>query len=151
MAQTSNAPKKEDVKGVVNDVKNAAGDAYDKAKSVAGDAYDKAKDMAGKAGDTASSAMHTAGQKADDVVSAVGGKVQGLAGTVRDAGPKDGMLGGATRAVADTMENTGRYLQDQGVSGMMGDFTDLVKRNPVPALLIGIGVGYLLGRALDRS
>jgi len=149
MAQTSNVPK--DTKGVVNEVKNVAGEAYDKAKGVAGDAYDKAKDLAGKAGDATSSAMHTVGQKADDVVSAVGGKVQGLAGSVRDAGPKEGMLGTATRAVADTMENTGKYLENQGVSGMMGDFTDLIKRNPVPALLIGIGVGYLLGRALDRS
>jgi len=95
--------------------------------------------------------MHTAGHTADDVVSAVGGKVQGRAGTVRDAGPKEGMLGTAARAVADTMEHTGKYLENQGASGMMGDFTDLVKRNPMPALLIGIGIGYLLGRALDRS
>jgi len=149
MANTPNVAK--EVKGVVNEVKNAAGEAYDKAKGLAGDAYDKAKDLAGKAGDAASSAASTVGHKADDVVSAVGGKVQGLAGSVRDVGPKDGMLGTATRAVADTMENTGKYLEDQGVSGMMGDFTDLIKRNPVPALLIGIGIGYLLGRALDRS
>ena len=31
---------------------------------------------------------------------------------------------------------------------MAGDLTDLVKNNPIPALLIGIGLGFLLGRAM---
>jgi hypothetical protein len=34
------------------------------------------------------------------------------------------------------------------LSGMMGDVTSLIKRNPIPALLIGLGVGVLIGRAL---
>jgi hypothetical protein len=31
---------------------------------------------------------------------------------------------------------------------MTGDLGNLIKNHPIPAVLIGIGVGYLLGRAL---
>jgi len=29
--------------------------------------------------------------------------------------------------------------------------TGLIKRNPLPAVLIGLGVGFLIGRALSSS
>jgi hypothetical protein len=31
---------------------------------------------------------------------------------------------------------------------MMDDLTDVIRRNPVPAVLIGLGLGFLLGRML---
>jgi hypothetical protein len=73
--------------------------------------------------------------------------MQSFADTVRQHGPSSGMLGSATSAVADTLENTGEYLESHGLSGMAGDLTDMIRRNPIPALLIGIGVGFLLARA----
>jgi hypothetical protein len=73
--------------------------------------------------------------------------MQSFAETVRERGPSSGMLGGATSAVADTLESTGEYLESHGLSGIADDVTDLVRRNPIPALLIGIGVGFLIARA----
>jgi len=32
---------------------------------------------------------------------------------------------------------------------MMDDMTSLIKRNPIPALLLGLGVGFLIGRVLS--
>jgi hypothetical protein len=32
---------------------------------------------------------------------------------------------------------------------MMEDVTGLIRRNPIPALLLGLGVGFLIGRALS--
>jgi ElaB/YqjD/DUF883 family membrane-anchored ribosome-binding protein len=74
--------------------------------------------------------------------------MQSLAGSVRDKAPESGMLGQASDYVADTLEQTGRYIQDKNLSGMMDDMTGLIRRNPIPAVLIGLGVGFLLGRAL---
>jgi ElaB/YqjD/DUF883 family membrane-anchored ribosome-binding protein len=145
-----------------NEARNVAGQAMDKAKDVAGQAADKAKDFASQAvdkardaashvGEMASNAASTVGRKADDYASSAGSGIKNFGDTIREHGPQEGMLGSATRYAADTIEEGGRYLEKEGLSGMMGDVTDLVKRNPVPALLVGIGIGFLLGRALDRS
>jgi hypothetical protein len=132
------------------------------AKEQAGQAVDKLKDAAGHAGEAVSSAASAVGQKAGEVASAVGHKaedataavgkgMENLAGTVRDSGPREGMLGTATRAVADGLEGTGKYLEDKNLSGMMDDITGLVKRNPVPAVLLALGIGFLVGRVLTPS
>jgi hypothetical protein len=34
------------------------------------------------------------------------------------------------------------------MSGMASDLGDMIRRNPIPAVLIGLGLGYLLGRTL---
>jgi hypothetical protein len=34
---------------------------------------------------------------------------------------------------------------------MMDDMTNLVRRNPIPALLLGLGVGFLIGRVLSST
>jgi len=57
------------------------------------------------------------------------------------------MLGSAANRVADTLESGGKYLEQEGLSGMAGDLTDLVKKNPIPALLIAVAVGVLIARA----
>src|SRR5687767_14098644 len=129
------------------------------AKEQAGQAADKLKDAASHAGAAVSSAASAVGQKAGDVASAVGQRaedataavgsgIQGLAGQVRDSGPQSGVLGTATRSVADGLEGAGQYLQDKNLSGMMDDVTGLIKRNPVPAVLLALGIGFLVGRAL---
>ena len=74
-----------------------------------------------------------------------------LAGTVREKLPHEGMVGTASGYVADALESGGRYLQQEGFSGMADDLTNLIRRNPIPALLFGIGLGYLLARSTSRS
>jgi hypothetical protein len=49
------------------------------------------------------------------------------------------------------LESGGRYLQQEGLSGIMDDVTELVKRNPIPALLLGIGIGFILARATSSN
>jgi ElaB/YqjD/DUF883 family membrane-anchored ribosome-binding protein len=132
----------------------------DKAKDSMHTAADAAKDAASHVGQAASSAASTVGKKADEWTNAAGkkaeewtasagSKVESLADTIRDKGPSgQGMLGRANEAVASTVERTGEYLQDKNLHGMMNDMTDLIKRNPLPALFVGLGVGYLLGRAM---
>jgi uncharacterized protein YjbJ (UPF0337 family) len=68
-----------------------------------------------------------------------------LAGAAGAVGAK------AAAAVTDTVKGTGSYLQERGVAQLPGDLAGLVRRYPVPALLLGLGVGFLLGRSLGRA
>ena len=56
----------------------------------------------------------------------------------------------AALAGARTPEELDAHLEEQGLSGMAEDLTGLIRRNPIPAMLIGIGLGYLLAR-MTRS
>jgi hypothetical protein len=92
----------------------------------------------------------TAGHKADDAVGSVGCGMTSLADTLRQKGPEQGVLGTVTSTTAETLDTTGRYLRDQGVTGMADDVTNMIRRNPGPALLVGLGVGFLLAYAIRR-
>jgi len=107
---------------------------------------DKAKDMAGNVADKAKQAVGAVSDRADSAVSSAGSGIQSLAGQIRDRGPQSGMLGSATSTVASTLENTGKYLEEQGVTGMAEDLTGLIKQHPIPAVLIGVGLGFMLAR-----
>lgn len=134
----------------------------DKAKEGASGIGEKVSDAANYIGEKAmaagSSAMHSAedaasyvGKKADDGVHAVGSTLKSFGDSVRHTAPGRDMLKDGMCAVADTLENTGKYLEEEGLSGIAADVTGLIKRNPIPALFIGIGVGFLLARACTPS
>jgi hypothetical protein len=127
------------------------GNVGDKARDLAATAVDKGREAASAAAAKAGDLLHAVGQKADTAAESVGGGIKSLGGTLRQSGPQEGMLGAASSAVAGALERGGGYLQEQGLSGIAEDFTELIKRNPIPALLIGIGVGFLLARATSRS
>jgi len=150
----------------VTDAKAKVGEAADKAvehgKDLASDATSKARDVAGSladAGRAAASgladagrgAAQRAGQAADSATARAGEGLETLAGSVREYGPHSGMMGSATEGVAHGLERGGQYLQDQGLSGLSNDLTEMVKRNPIPALLFGIGLGFLLARLTTSS
>ena len=51
-------------------------------------------------------------------------------------------------SVASGLESTGQYLEKEGLQGMAEDVQGLIRRNPLPAVLLGIGLGYIIARAL---
>jgi len=120
-------------------VKDFATSAADKAREAASSMTDKASEMASDLGDKAECATH-----------AMGSSMQSLAGTLREHAPSSGMLRSATANVADTLDSSGRYLQERSLSGLGNDLTSMIRRNPVPAVLLGIGLGFLLARAARR-
>lgn len=139
---------KKDMQQAGDKARDAANTVADKAKEAAGGAYDKLKEAGGHMGDAASSAASAAGRQAENLTERAGQGMQSLAGTVREQGPQGGMLGSATRGVASGLEQAGKYIEDKNLSGMADDLTSLIKNNPIPALLLGLGVGFLLGRAI---
>jgi hypothetical protein len=137
--------------GVAQQTKDMASEVGTKAKDMASDAANKAKDLASSVAQKTSDAASFLGQKAQDASTAVGSGMKNLAGTIREHTPATGPLGTASTAVADTLESSGRYLQTHGLSGIGDDLTNLIRRNPIPALFCGIAVGFLISRATSRS
>jgi uncharacterized protein YjbJ (UPF0337 family) len=86
------------------------------------------------------------------VTSAAQDVASGVAETAGTAAAKAQEMAGATAAaVTDAVAGVGSYVQDRGVQALPGDLARLIRRYPVPALLIGLGVGVLLGRRLWRT
>jgi hypothetical protein len=104
------------------------------------------KHMAQTAAQKGRSAAGYVTEKAQDATASVGSGLKHLSDAVRDKAPS----GSTTDAVANTLESTGRYLQEEGLAGAAEDLTGLIRRNPIPALLIGIGFGFLLAQATTR-
>jgi hypothetical protein len=121
-----------------------------KAQEQASGVMDKAKQAAGTVADKAKDVASAVGQKAESATEAVGSGMQSFAGTIRDKGPQSGILGGAASGVASALDTSGRYLEEHGLSGMAEDVTNLIRKNPIPAMLIGVGLGFLLAR-MTRS
>jgi len=133
MATTSPNKKNESME-------NQASNVMEQAKGVAENVKDKAKQTGEFVRD-----------KADQAVSSAGKGMESLASTVRDRGPQEGILGKATAGVADTLDRTGRYLDEEGVSGMVEDLTSMIKNHPLPAILIGVGIGFMLARLTSST
>jgi len=70
-----------------------------------------------------------------------------LGHTIREKAGREGFMGQAGAAVADTLESGGRYLEEHDLGDMGQEITSMIRRNPIPALLVGIGIGFLLARA----
>jgi len=129
----------------------AAG-ATDKAQQATSGVADKARDIASGVADKARDIASGVGDRVTGATTSVGGGMRSLADNIRESAPGSGMLHDAGAAVADTLESGGRYLEQEGFSGIGQDLTNLVRRNPIPALFVGVAVGFLIARATsDRS
>ena len=128
-----------DKKDTRSSVESAASQASEGVQHAASTAMDKAQEMVGNAS-----------RRVDEATAAIGERVRSVGETLRDRGPHEGMLGTATGAVADSLEQTGRYIHDEGVLGMAEDITELIRRNPIPSLFVGIGIGFMLAKMFRR-
>jgi hypothetical protein len=131
-------------------LQETAGTVADKTKEVAGTVADKAKDFASQAADRAKDFGKSASHAAETATAKVGSGVETVADKLREKAPREGMVHDAAFKVADSLEKSGRYLQEEGLSGMADDLTGVIRRNPIPAVLVGIGIGYLIAHALRR-
>lgn len=146
MTPNTQSKNKSDEKN--KNMSQGAQDTIDRAKEAAASMGDRAKEAAAAVQERAEHAASYVGQKAEDATSAVGGGLKSLSETIREKTPSSGMMGSASSAVADSLERTGRYLEEEGLGGMAEDLTDLIRRNPIPSLLVGVGIGFMLARAM---
>jgi hypothetical protein len=106
--------------------------------------------MAHMARDAASTATKVATDQAQHAAENLAGGMHSFAGTIRDHAP-EGMLGTAAGSVADTLDSGGRYLEQEGFSGMAEDIVACVRRYPIAAMLVCAGAGFCLGRMLTSN
>jgi ElaB/YqjD/DUF883 family membrane-anchored ribosome-binding protein len=132
-------------------VQDLASSVAHKLEEVASDVTTKAQDWAAnvahKAQETATAAM----DKTNDGITAVGQRISALGSTVRQAAPKNGMIGSAASTVAKELEAGGHYLEGHGLKDMGNDLTSVVRHYPIQSVLAGFAIGCLLGMAISRT
>ena len=119
---------------------------YDERTRSSSRATDPGKSAETKAGE----AVSTASASQPVSTSAVGEKIGSLASVIRDKAPHEGAVGTAATTVAQKLDAAGSYLQQKDLDHVMGDLSTIIRRYPVPSLLIGLGIGYLLARSTRR-
>jgi len=132
----------------VDKAKEAGTEAFGKVKDAGAQAFGKAKEAVGSVGDMAAETASTVGKKADDMAASAGHEIREFGETMRARGPHDGLAGQASQAVADTIKTSGRYIENAKLSGMAHDVENVVKTHPIPALLVCLGIGFCIGRAM---
>jgi uncharacterized protein YjbJ (UPF0337 family) len=106
------------------------------------DASEAVAGMTAKVQELGAAAMSTASEAA----TAVGEQMGSLAGVIRDYAPQDGTIATAATTVAGGLESASTYLKEKDYENLATDLTALVRSYPVQALLVGVGLGYLLAR-----
>jgi len=107
-------------------------------------ATETAAGMAAKAQELGAAAVNTA----SDAATAVGEQIGSLAGVIRDHAPQEGAMATAATAVAGRLESASTYLKEKDYENLAADLTALVRNYPVQALVVGVGLGYLLARGM---
>jgi len=110
------------------------------------------RNMASRDGDSnAGKMLHDAEQAAGNTLDSAKEAASTMAQNVSDAAAYVGHKAeDATSSVGNALENTGHYLKDDGLRHIADDLTAMIKRNPVPAMLLGIGLGFLFAQATSR-
>lgn len=124
----------------------AAHNAQDAAASVG----EMAGHAASAVGAMASHAAGDVGRRADDLTASAGAGIHNLGDRLSQNAPHSGMWGNASQAVAKSVQDGGKYLEGHKLSGMTEDVAHLIRQYPIPAVIVGIGLGCFVGRLLKR-
>jgi len=135
MADTSN-PIKNRFQNFGNQLGQAAEDAVENVAAVADDVGNRTREFVADATQRAESAGAYISQRADEATVAVGGQLKAA--------------GEASESMARTLKQTGDHLQKEGLQGLCSDMATMIRNNPIPAMLMGIGLGFVTARAFYR-
>jgi ElaB/YqjD/DUF883 family membrane-anchored ribosome-binding protein len=140
----ANNPKGGNSKDPVQETTHRAQEA---GSSVAHRAQEAASQVGHRAQEAASNLGHRAEETVSGATQQAGQGMSSLASQLRQNAPQ-GYLGQAAGAVADRLDQGGRYLQDNDLGDMAQDVNALIRRYPIQSLLVGVGVGFLMGMLL---
>ncbi|HZZ72766.1 MAG TPA: hypothetical protein VFE24_10970 [Pirellulales bacterium] len=74
-----------------------------------------------------------------------------MSASIQHLGPESGVLHSASTQIASTLKSSGKYLEEHGISGIAGELTAVIRKNPVPAIFAALGVGFLVARVTKRD
>jgi len=137
--------------GSTGTVENAA----DKARDMARNAVESARDAATGVADRAKDVAGTVANSARDMAGTVADRAKDAAGTARDwasgavdAVKQSDVVNKAEEYAAEAWESGSRYFHEHNFKDMADDVAGVIRRNPIPALLVGVGLGFILARSL---
>ncbi len=119
-----------------------------KAREAAACVGEMAGHAAAAAGALASQAATDAGKRANEFATRAGSGIHSWGDRLDQQGPHDGLLGNASQSVAHAFQESGQYIESAGLSGITKDMATVIRRNPLPAIMIAIGFGWFVGRKL---
>ena len=119
-----------------------------KAKEAVVNVGEMARHATSAVGAMASQAACGVGREADDLTANAGACIEGLGERLSKNVPHSGPFGNASQSVAGAVKESGEYLQGAKMSGMTEDIARLIRRNPIPTVLIALGIGCYLGHKL---
>jgi len=114
-----------------------------------------ASDMASKAADqakeTGSNVLGAVKDTVQNVTSSAADMANKAAGQFRDTAKEwAGSAEDAAMSAANNVRQAAGYAADK-VGDWGGEFSSVIRRNPIPAAFIALGVGYLLAMACRRD
>jgi ElaB/YqjD/DUF883 family membrane-anchored ribosome-binding protein len=110
---------------------------------------DKIADAASQVKERASEFGRSAAQKVDESRSGTAATLKSTADSLRSGAQSSGQaISDVANKTAGKIESTADYIRDHDFRGMLTDLEQVVRRNPTPALIGAIGLGFLLGAAL---
>lgn len=80
-------------------------------------------------------------------IKAAGQQIGGLAEQLRQRAP-EGQGGEVAQRAATLLDQGAGYLQGADADTIRSDLERLIRRNPLPALGLGVALGFVLGRSL---
>lgn len=134
-----------------DEIRERGQDMMDKGKQGMQQVAEKGRDMAHAAAEKAKEMGTAVRDRVESGVASVGSGIRSAGESLRQHTPDSGFMGSAASQVSDTLENTGRYLEEKGIAGAAEDLTTLIRRHPVPSVLVGLGLGILLGQFMTSS
>ena len=87
---------------------------------------------------------------ADYLASSAGRGVQRIGEQLSRVAPDSGIVGVVSQSVVRTITEGGEYFEGSKLSGLRQDLTKVISRNPIPTILISIGLGWIASRMLRR-
>ena len=122
------------------------GIASEEMQKIAGRVQDTATKLASRAQAESAKLGEALHEKIDSTLSRVGSTISEVGGAIRERGSIGTQINEGVASVAHRVEQTGDYLS-QGISGIGQDVSALVKKHPLATAMIGLGLGFLLGRS----
>ena len=99
--------------------------------------------------DRASDELGDVNRKVNNVAANVASEVREGINKIVD-GVKEKISTTTVRKVSETANQVGDqvrgYIEDRGMRGLAADATDVIRRYPVPAVVLGVLIGILLAR-----
>jgi hypothetical protein len=122
----------------------------DKASEVGSYVSEQTSKLASTARHSAENAGSYVSHRADDARHSMGTGIKSMGESLKSAIP-EGAMHDAACSVAESLESTGKYLEEHGFSAMTEDLTNVIKRNPLPSVFIAAGIGFLMAKACTPS